>query len=126
MPKLKNVEKRIWDTEGFDVIIRHRDGRDMRGDATGIPQYDQFSRMAKNTMTVADWKANRFAPHYAGFEVDVLDGDGNPVVGHTQLGNLRDTYADERVLTANIVRNMSAAQVLAVSQLTALHLRLRQ
>jgi hypothetical protein len=49
MPKVKNVGKRIWDTEAFDVIIRHTDGRDMRGD--------------KNDVTVADWKARRFAGH---------------------------------------------------------------
>jgi hypothetical protein len=47
MRKVKNVEKRIWDTVAFDVIIRQTDGRDMRGD--------------KNDVTVADWKARRSA-----------------------------------------------------------------
>ena len=81
MPKVKNVEKRIWDTEAFDVIIRHTDGRDMRGD--------------KNDVTVADWKARRFAGIYPGLAIDVLDGDGNAVAGNTKLGTVRDSYADE-------------------------------
>ena len=81
MPKVKNVEKRIWDTEAFDVIIRHTDGRDMRGD--------------KNDVTVADWKARRFAGIYPSLAIDVLDGDGNAVAGNTQLGTIKDSYADE-------------------------------
>jgi hypothetical protein len=36
MALLENVEKRIWDVEGFDVIIRHADGHDMRGDRTRL------------------------------------------------------------------------------------------
>lgn len=95
MPKLKNVEKRIWDTEGFDVTIRHPDGRDMRSDLRGIPQYDGFERMAKNDMTVSDWKDKRFYPRYPGFDVDVLDGDGHAVPGNTKLGTVRDSYAEE-------------------------------
>jgi len=39
MALVKNVEKRIWDIEGFAVVIRHADGRDMRGDRTGLPMY---------------------------------------------------------------------------------------
>jgi hypothetical protein len=95
MPKVKNVEKRIWDTEGFDVTIRHGDGKDMRGDKNDLPQYSKFERMAKNDMTVADWKTIRFAGMYPGLNVDVLDGNGNPVVGNTKLGNVRDTYDEE-------------------------------
>jgi hypothetical protein len=39
MAKVKNVEKRIWDTEGFAVSIKHPDGRDVRGDLQDFPQY---------------------------------------------------------------------------------------
>ena len=95
MPKVKNVEKRIWDTEGFAVIIRHGDGSDMRGDKNGLPQYNKFERMAKNDMTVSDWKAIRFAGIYPGLGVDVLDGDGTAVPGNTKLGTVRDSYAEE-------------------------------
>ena len=94
MALVKNVEKRIWDIEGFDVIIRHADGRDMRGDRTGIPMYD-FSRMAKGSTTVNAWKQQRFNPKYAGLEVDVLDGVGNPVAGNTRLSTVRDSYSED-------------------------------
>lgn len=30
MPKVKNVEKRIYDIEGFQVVIK-KDGKDVRG-----------------------------------------------------------------------------------------------
>ena len=95
MPKLKNVEKRIWDIEDFDVVIRHSDGRDMRGDFTGMPQYNHFERKAKNEMTVADWKAKRFAPSYPGLDIDVLDGSGNPAPGNMKLGTVRDSYSED-------------------------------
>ncbi len=94
MAKVKNVEKRIWDTEGFDIIIRHADGRDMRGDRDGLPQYD-FERAAKNNMTVSEWITQRFSRQYSGYNVDVLDGTGDAVQGNMLLGTVRDTYVDE-------------------------------
>lgn len=94
MALVKNVEKRIWDIEQFDVTIRHSDGRDMRGDRTGIPMY-AFERMAKNSMTVAAWKEQRFKPTYPGFDVDILDAVGNAVAGNTLLSSVRDSYVDE-------------------------------
>jgi len=91
----KNVEKRIWDIEAFDVIIKHSDGRDMRGDKTGIPMYGPYDRMAKNSMTVADWRAQRFQPQYPGLTVDVLDGTGQVASGNTLLSNVRDSYQED-------------------------------
>ena len=38
MPTVKNVEKKIWDKEGFDVIIK-KDGKDVRGDKKNFPQW---------------------------------------------------------------------------------------
>jgi hypothetical protein len=93
MAKVKNVEKRIWDIEGFAVIIKYN-GRDVRSDYSGLPQYTVYERMAKNDITVAAWKENRFYPSYPGFEVDVLDGDGNVCQGNTKLGTVRDSYSD--------------------------------
>ena len=93
MAKVKNVEKRIWDTEGFAVTIRFN-GRDVRSDFKGMPQYPSYERMAKNDMTVADWKEKRFVPAYAGYDVDVLDGDGSLCQGNTKLGTVRDSYSD--------------------------------
>jgi hypothetical protein len=94
MALVKNVEKRIWDIEGFAVIIRHPDGRDMRGDRTRIPMY-RYERMARNGMTVSAWKEQRFYPNYAGLEVDVLNGYGEIVIGNTLLSTVRDSYAED-------------------------------
>jgi hypothetical protein len=94
MPKVKNVEKRIWDVEGFDVHILHRDGRDVRGDLKGVPPYT-FERAAKNDMTVREWKSNRFKHAYVGFKVEVIDGYGRRVPGNTKLGTVRDSYFED-------------------------------
>jgi hypothetical protein len=94
MPLLKNVEKKIWDIEEFDVSIKHSDGRDMRGDRKDIPMYN-FARKAKNSMTVDEWKKQRFLSNYPGFDVDVLDGSGETVRGNTVLYTVRDSYVDE-------------------------------
>jgi hypothetical protein len=94
MALVKNVEKRIWDVEGFDVIIKHATGGNMRGDRTGIPMYD-YSRMAAGTTTVSAWKEQRFHPKYPGFDVDVLDGSSSPAAGNTLLSTVRDSYSEE-------------------------------
>jgi hypothetical protein len=49
MPKVNNVEKHIWDTEAFDVIIRHTAGRDMRSDKNDLPQYNKFESWPRTT-----------------------------------------------------------------------------
>lgn len=94
MPLVKNVEKRIWDIEGFDIILRGSDGHDVRGDRRGLPQYP-YDRAAKNDMTVEAWKATRFRPTYPGFDVDVVNADGQSVPGNTKLATVRDTYLEE-------------------------------
>jgi hypothetical protein len=93
MAKVKNVEKRIWDIEGFAVIIKFN-GRDVRSDYTGLPQYPAYERMARNDMTVAAWKETRFYPAYPGYDIDVLDGDGNACQGNTKMGSVRDSDSD--------------------------------
>ena len=94
MALLKNVERKIWTVEDFDVTIKHDDGRDMRGDRDGIPMYG-YERKAKNAMTVADWKGQRFRPAYPGFEIDVLYADGTPAPGNTLLATVRDSYVED-------------------------------
>jgi hypothetical protein len=94
MPFLKNVERKIWDVEGFAVAIKYPAGRDIRGDKEGIPTYP-YDRMARNALTVAAWKEQRFVPNYVGFDVDVLDGSGYVVAGNTLLSTVRDSYVDE-------------------------------
>lgn len=95
MPKIKNVEKKIWDVEGFDVQIRYPGGKDVHGAKQVPPQYP-YQNAAKNGMPVSDWKKGRFAVIYPGFEVAVFNGDGGEITaGQTQLGSVRDSYADE-------------------------------
>ena len=91
MPKVKNVEKKIWDVEGFDVVIR-KDGKDVHGNKMGLPQWRGENR-TKETSTVKDFE-KKFQQQYPGYEVDVLDGDGQAVHGNTLLKNVRDTYKD--------------------------------
>ena len=93
MPKVRNVEKRIWDVEDFEVVFM-KDGRDVRSDKGNIPQYEK-ERAAKDSMTVSEWKKKRFHTQYAGYDVVVLDGDGNPVPGQTTLGRVRDSYTSD-------------------------------
>ena len=93
MPKVKNVEKRIWDIEGFEVVIKSN-GKNLRGDKQVFKQYEG-GRAARNSWTIAEWKKKRFSPQYQGFDVDILDGDGNPVDGRTTLGTVRDSYDED-------------------------------
>ena len=91
MARIKNVEKRIWDVEGFAVRILWPDGRDVRGDKAGMPMY-LYDRAAKNSMNVHTWKEHRFHQAFPGFDAEVLDADGVAVHGNTLLSSVRDSY----------------------------------
>ena len=92
MPKIKNIEKRIWEVEGFDVKIKSSDGKqDIRGDKDCAVQYP-YERAAKDDMTVGEWKINRFRKTFANYEVDILKADDVPATGQMKLGSVRDTY----------------------------------
>lgn len=94
MPKVKNVEKNIWEVEGFDIQIQHLDGKDVHGAKAGLPTYP-YEKQAKNSMTVREWKDKRFGQVYPGYDVAVLDGDGVIVTaGNTHLGTVRDSYSE--------------------------------
>jgi hypothetical protein len=91
MSTVVNVERKIRRVEGFEVHILHLRGADVRGDRTGLPQYN-YHRAAENDITVKTWKETRFHPSYPGFEVNVVDARGNPVRGNTKLGTVRQSY----------------------------------
>ena len=94
MPKLKTVEKRIWDVEDFEIAFR-QNGRDVNGQRKHIPQYP-YLNAAKHGMSVAEWKRQRFNHTYPGFDVAVYDGDGQEITaGQTLLGGVRDSYSDD-------------------------------
>lgn len=90
MPKIRDVEKRIFNIEGFEVVIRGQDKKDKRGDAEISRQYEA-SRMTRNSFSVGEWK-EKFKRQFAGLEVDVLKGDGKKASGQMKLSTVRDTY----------------------------------
>ncbi len=92
MPKVKIVEKRIFDIEEFDVKIKTLDGKDLRSDMS-LPKQYSAERKSKNNFSVNDWK-NKFKTQFPGLDVDVLKGDGSKASGQMKLGNLRDTYIE--------------------------------
>ncbi len=91
MPKVKFVENKIRRIEGFEVKIRHRDGKDVRSDMEGLPTYD-FERAANSAISVSDWIDSRFNPYFAGFNIEVVYPNGEKVHGATKLGNVRESY----------------------------------
>ena len=92
MAKVKSVEKKILNVEGFDVRILHLTGRDVRGDMEGLNSYN-FERAAKEEMTVNEWKQGKFHPLNVGFDIEVLLGNGGVAHGGTKLRNVRDSYS---------------------------------
>ncbi|HIZ80620.1 MAG TPA: hypothetical protein H9722_00820 [Candidatus Mediterraneibacter pullistercoris] len=91
VPKVKNIEKKIYDVEGFEVKVK-RDGKDVRGDMVLLAQY-QGERMSKNSFSVKEWK-DKFRKQFPGYDVDVLKNNGEKASGQTKLATVRDTYLD--------------------------------
>ncbi|HMJ76132.1 MAG TPA: hypothetical protein VK507_09170 [Iamia sp.] len=96
MATISYVEGQIKRLEGFAVRIRFAGpggakGRDVRGDKAQIAGYP-YRRKRPDEHSVADWVSGRFRTTYPGFQVDVLDTDGNTVHGRKKLGNLRSEY----------------------------------
>jgi hypothetical protein len=94
MPTVRAVERRIFTVEGFDVVIRHLDGRDVRGDRQKLPQYP-YKRAMSNRSDVKDWKETRFGPRYPGFKVDVVDAYARRAHGAKMLRTVRDTFLED-------------------------------
>ena len=90
---VKNVEKKIWDVEKFEFVMRSSTGRNLNGNKQDMPQYP-YSKKAPGNMTVSEWKQNRFLPHYPGLDVDVLDVVSMPVAGQTKLKTVRESYEE--------------------------------
>ena len=91
MPKVKIVESRIRNVEGFEGAVRYHHGADVRGDEEHFPSYP-YDQAAKGDATVADWTRMRFQPTYPGYEVEVLDRSGAAVRGNMKLATLREQY----------------------------------
>lgn len=87
MPQLKNVEKKIEQVEHFRVDFTFG-GLNVRGDKENIPQYI-YAVAAPGSWTVAEWKRQRFAQSYPGYDVQVYTSTGLPASGGMKLANVR-------------------------------------
>ena len=100
MASIKTLERQIGTLEGFDVVVLHPDGRDVRSDlGTGssgrsLPSYP-FQKAARGNMTVSDWIQGRFWPTYSGWRAEVLFENGEPARGNVLLSNVRASYEDD-------------------------------
>ena len=93
MPQVKNVEDKIFEFEGFKAKFEYN-GKDVPGKKKDMPQYD-YKSAATKTWTVAEWTKKRFKQKYPGYDVQVLDAEGNKVVGHSTLETVRKTYVKD-------------------------------
>jgi hypothetical protein len=91
---LKNLEKKIWYFEGFQVrLVEIKGGRDVRGDQLNVGNYS-FKRRARNNLTVKEYigaRLKRFEQY--GWTGQVIRGDGSTAHDHTSLENVRDSYS---------------------------------
>jgi hypothetical protein len=88
---VRNLERKIRDIEGFELNFLHPDGRDVKGNKEIGGDY-QYSQKAPSRYTVSNWKENRFGDNFPGFDVEVLDGEGESVQGNTRLDTVRNSY----------------------------------
>jgi hypothetical protein len=94
MAKVRNVEKRIYDIEGFEVTIQNGNGRALQ-DNNELPMYNPGSKMACNSWSVQEWKEKRFYTAYPGCKAKVLLENGKGARGNQHLSTIRDTYLAE-------------------------------
>lgn len=87
MPAIASIEKEIAEFEGFIVEIRPRP--EAKASAK-MPKYKgAYERIARNSLSVADWLRLRFTPRYPDFEATVLSANGKRVRTNTRLDRLR-------------------------------------
>jgi hypothetical protein len=90
--KIGTLEMKIARVEGFQVRVFHPDGRNVRSDREGMPSWP-FEKAARDNWSVARWKQDRFRSFYPGFDVEILNGDGEVVqFGQTLLETVRESY----------------------------------
>jgi hypothetical protein len=87
MPSLAQVEEQIFVVEGFRVKLTP-----LLAKTKSFPSYD-YTVMAPQRWRVSDWKTARLGAYLALVKAAQLErGDGTPVKGDLQLGNIRDSY----------------------------------
>ncbi len=90
---LKNLEKKIWDFEGFQVrFVYSRDGRDVRDDKRNVGNYS-YERQARNSLTVKEFQKRRLKKFKKyGWKGEILLGTGSVAHGNMTLSKVRDSY----------------------------------
>jgi hypothetical protein len=96
MASVRPVQYQIRRLDGFRVVGRYANGRDIRNDRERIGGYNHFVNSVSGALTVADWKRLRFYKPYQGFQCDVLYESGEQASGQTRLATLRASYASGR------------------------------
>lgn len=91
MPTIKNFQRQVRRVEGFDVRVRHLDGRDVRDDMRIRADYS-YQRAAAGNVSVTEWRERRAETVLPGFVVEVLSPSGKTVHGRTLLDNVRAGY----------------------------------
>jgi hypothetical protein len=91
VPTVAQVEEQIVACEGFRVRLTPLGPK-----VKTLPSYD-FLVMAPQRWKVSDWKSVRLAAYVTLLrDATVLRPDGLPLRRDLQLGNLRDTYYEEK------------------------------
>lgn len=88
MATSRELEAQISSVERLEVRLVNENGRRVRADAEGFADYP-YQNAANRNLTVAAWKEARFAQHYDGYEIDVINANGESARGNTLLTNLR-------------------------------------
>ncbi len=96
---LDDVLRKIQEVEGFRVCISNQDGRKVRGDWAKDMQPYPYKHAWNGAMTVSTWKNSRFLKNYPvfgdqGFQVDLIDGNGNSCAGQSKLKTVRESYSN--------------------------------
>jgi hypothetical protein len=91
MPTLAQVEEQIYVVEGFRIKMTP-----LLAKTKTFPSYD-YTAMAPQRWRLSDWKTARLGAYLTLVKaVTVERGDGTPVRGDLQLGNIRDSYYEAK------------------------------
>ena len=92
MPKVRTVEEKIARVEQFAQVHFWKNGLNVRSDKEEMPQYGYFSA-APASWTLAEWRRNRFAKTFPGYDVKVYmrggDGKLTEAAGNMKLSTIR-------------------------------------
>lgn len=86
--KVVDLEIRVQEIEGINIMLHWPDGRNVRGDYSDLRLYPHETP-ANDEWTVQEWINERFKPWYPGFDVVVVNSAGKSVARNTKLKTLR-------------------------------------